>query len=140
MADEAKTQVKKEVSKIGSVKFRFFGCGYQGRLLLSTYPSGNTRMDLDIRDMHHNWERFAELSVDLPELEIPRRLFPFRNHGPLAGLLEALAGQGLTWIKKTVKADGREYPIVHWATSIERKNRPGKGHGADGMVLIAKED
>ena len=118
MVDETKKQIK-----IGNVTFRFFGTGYQGRLLLSTYTSGNTKMNLDVKDMHKNWVAFAELSEDLSDLEIPKRLFPFRNYGPLVGLLDCLEGQGLKRISKTVMANGREYPIVHWATSIERKSQ-----------------
>lgn len=118
MVEEAKKKIK-----IGNVTFRFFGTGYQGRLLLSTYPSGNSKMNLDVKDMHKNWVEFAEVSADLSELDIPKRLFPFRNYGPLVGLLDCLEGQGLKRIGKSVTVNGREYPIVHWATSIERKTQ-----------------
>lgn len=107
--------------KIGNVLFRFFGTRFQGRLLVSQYPSGNTRLELEVRDMHRNWERFAELSIDDPGIEVPARVVLWRDWGVTEGLLDHLKGQGVYPTGKVVEVDGKPCPAVRWETALDRR-------------------
>lgn len=107
--------------KFGSVRFRFLGVGYQGRLLVSKYATGNDRVDLEIRTAYKTWEPYAQLSVDVPSLYVPEGSFIARDWGVQKGLVQALQGKHLRVSSRiTYPYQGSHLPVVKWARSFDK--------------------
>ena len=116
-------------SKIGNVRFRYLGVTYQGRLVRSSYPSGNDRVDVEVRDSFKAWEPFAHLSVDIPEVMMPRGMFAARDWGCTKGLAKTLEGQHLEIsTKRGIEYEGFTLPVVR----VVEKRRGDSGTVAGG--------
>ena len=116
--------------KFGMVRFRFLGVGYRGRLVASKYPTGNDRVDLEIRTAHKTWEPYAQLSVDVPSLYLPEGCFLARDWGVQKGLVQALQGRHLVISSRvTYPYQGFHLPVVKWVRSGGRSGTASGGKG-----------